>query len=94
MPYEQWHPEFIFELLDLPAQRWLREAQFGGCAADAAGARNTRKIAQLAKLNERVSKLCSSGIAYGKSVPGQDSPAPVQRTSPASYLNDTFSLVR
>ncbi len=43
---KQRNAEFVFEFLDLAAQRGLRQAQFGGGAADAAGARDVHEVAQ------------------------------------------------
>ena len=46
VPREQRHAEFVLELPDLAAQRRLRQPQFVGRAADAAGARDAHEVAQ------------------------------------------------
>ena len=52
VPGEQRNAELVLQLLDLPAQRRLRQAQFLGRAADAAGARDLHEIAQLFEFHD------------------------------------------
>ena len=51
VPGKQRDAELVLQFLDLAAQRRLRQAQFLGRAADAAGARDLHEIAQLFELH-------------------------------------------
>ncbi len=53
--FEQRHAEFVLELLDLPAQRWLGDVQALGGAGEVEGFGERLEVAQVTKLHGRLS---------------------------------------
>ena len=51
---EQRNAKFVFQILDLTAERRLNHVQTDGCAAKASGSRNLNEVAQLANVHVEV----------------------------------------